>query len=86
VFDGALVIFGGAFLLAPGFITDVLGLSLLLPPTRALYRRFIVSSVLGRTPAGRAAMYASRAARRRRPPSDVEGTAHEVPSDPPRLP
>ncbi|HET8537354.1 MAG TPA: FxsA family protein [Solirubrobacteraceae bacterium] len=86
VFDGALVIFGGAFLLAPGFITDVLGLSLLLPPTRALYRRFIVTSVLGRTPAGRAAMYASRAARRRRPPSDVEGTAHEVPSDPPRLP
>jgi len=84
-FDGALVILGGAFLLAPGFITDVLGLSLLLPPTRALYRRFIVRSVLGRTPAGRAAMFASRRTRRQ-PPSDVEGTAHEVPSDQPRLP
>ena len=83
-FDGALVILGGAFLLAPGFITDVLGLSLLLPPTRALYRRFIVRSVLGRTPAGRAAMFASR--RARRPPSDVDGTAHEVHSDPPQLP
>lgn len=83
-FDGALVIFGGAFLLAPGFITDALGLSLLLPPTRALYRRFIVHAVLGRTPAGRAAMFASR--RARRPPGDVEGTAHEVPHDPPRLP
>jgi len=84
-FDGALVILGGAFLLAPGFITDVLGLSLLLPPTRALYRRFIVHSVLGRTPAGRVAMFASRRARPQ-PPSDVEGTAHEVSSDPPQLP
>ena len=83
-FDGALVIFGGAFLLAPGFITDVLGLSLLLPPSRALIRRFIVRSVLGRTPAGRVAMSASR--RARRPPGDVEGTAHEVNSDPPQLP
>src|SRR6266536_4636802 len=29
VVDGALVIFGGAFLLAPGFITDVFGIVLL---------------------------------------------------------
>lgn len=91
VFDGALVIFGGAFLLAPGFITDVLGASLLLPPTRALYRRFVVRSVLRRTPAGRAAMFATGRTRRERPPearppADVEGTAHEIPSDPPQLP
>jgi UPF0716 protein FxsA len=38
VLDGALVIFGGALLLTPGFLTDVLGLALLLPPTRALVR------------------------------------------------
>src|SRR3954470_18530362 len=38
VFDGAMVIVGGAFLLAPGFITDVIGLLLLIPPTRALFR------------------------------------------------
>ena len=38
VVDGAMVIMGGAFLLAPGFITDVIGLLLLLPPTRALLR------------------------------------------------
>src|SRR5918996_6238911 len=37
--DGVLVIFGGAFLITPGFITDVLGLLMLLPPTRALIRR-----------------------------------------------
>ena len=33
-----LVIFGGALLLTPGFITDILGLVLLIPPTRALVR------------------------------------------------
>ncbi len=38
VLDGAMVIAGGAFLLAPGFITDVIGLLLLIPPTRALLR------------------------------------------------
>ena len=32
--DGVLVIFGGAFLITPGFLTDVIGLLLLLPPTR----------------------------------------------------
>src|ERR671939_516687 len=46
VLDGALVIFGGAFLLTPGFLTDVLGLILLLPPTRSLVRRGLVKAVL----------------------------------------
>ncbi len=41
VLDGAMVIVGGAFLLAPGFITDVIGLLLLLPPTRALFRGLV---------------------------------------------
>src|SRR5437763_15634484 len=73
VLDGALVIFGGAFLITPGFISDVVGLIFLLPPTRALARRFIVRSVLRRTPAGRAAMFATRRAEDavwRRPPAD----------------
>jgi len=90
-FDGALVIFGGAFLLAPGFITDVLGLSLLLPPSRALVRRFIVRAVLGRTPAGRMAMFATQRTRgghdaTARPPGDVDGTAEEIRPEPPQLP
>ena len=42
MFDGAAIIVGGAFLLAPGFITDVIGLSLLIPPTRGLYRRILM--------------------------------------------
>ena len=39
VLDGVLIIVGGAFLLTPGFITDIFGLVLLLPPTRAVVRR-----------------------------------------------
>lgn len=42
VFDGAAIVFGGALLLSPGFITDFLGLLLLLPPTRALLRRTLM--------------------------------------------
>jgi UPF0716 protein FxsA len=41
VMDGVLVIFGGAFLITPGFLTDFLGLILLIPPTRAVVRRQI---------------------------------------------
>src|SRR5919107_2090136 len=37
--DGVLVIFGGALLITPGFLTDILGLLLLIPPTRAVIRR-----------------------------------------------
>ena len=39
VADGALVLLAGALLLTPGFLSDVLGVLLLLPPTRALARR-----------------------------------------------
>jgi UPF0716 protein FxsA len=89
VLDGMLVIFGGAFLLTPGFISDIFGVIFLLPPTRALARRFIVRQVLRRTPAGRVAMFATRRAENaawRGHAGDVDGTAHEVNTDPPRLP
>ena len=38
VFDGVLVIMGGALLITPGFLTDIVGLIFLIPPTRALIR------------------------------------------------
>ena len=41
VLDGVLIIFGGALLLTPGFITDIFGLALLIPPTRAIVRTFL---------------------------------------------
>src|ERR1044072_3338241 len=40
-FDGAMIVVGGAFLLAPGFITDVIGFLLLVPPTRAVVRAVV---------------------------------------------
>lgn len=42
ILDGVLVIFAGALLLTPGFITDILALALLLPPSRAFVRRSLV--------------------------------------------
>src|ERR687889_1885523 len=48
VMDGALVLFGGALLLTPGFLSDVLGLLLLLPPTRAVVRGVVARRVLPR--------------------------------------
>jgi len=39
--NGALVLFGGLLILVPGFITDAVGLLLLIPPTRALARRAV---------------------------------------------
>ncbi|HEX3618329.1 MAG TPA: FxsA family protein [Solirubrobacteraceae bacterium] len=42
VVDGTLVLVGAVLLLVPGFITDTIGLLLLLPPTRALARRGVL--------------------------------------------
>jgi UPF0716 protein FxsA len=41
VADGAMVLLAGALLLTPGFLTDVVGVLLLLPPTRAALRRLV---------------------------------------------
>jgi UPF0716 protein FxsA len=73
VIDGVLVIFGGAFLITPGFITDIVGLLLLLPPTRSVIRSAVVRR-LGRRVAGGTATRFGRAAPR---DYDVEGTARE---------
>jgi UPF0716 protein FxsA len=45
ILDGVMIILGGALLLTPGFITDLLGLFLLLPPTRAVIRRVLARSI-----------------------------------------
>lgn len=99
VLDAALVIFGGALLLTPGFLSDLLGLILLLPPTRALVRRVLVAR-FGRLLVANAAAGAQNRAGRMftfqtggpRGPSRgvgydvVEGTAREVPPRPRELP
>lgn len=48
--DGMLIAAAGVLIVLPGFVSDVLGLLLLLPPTRALVRRRILRSASGRTP------------------------------------
>lgn len=77
VVEGVLVIFGGAFLITPGFITDIVGVLLLLPPTRR-----VIGRVLTRRLARRIDV---RFAATRRPPADVEGTAREYEMPTPRL-
>lgn len=37
--DGALILIGGCCLIVPGFVSDLFGLVLLVPPTRAFLRR-----------------------------------------------
>ena len=46
--DGALVILGGALLLTPGFVTDVVGLLCVAPPTRAMVRGALTALVTAR--------------------------------------
>ena len=48
VADGALVIFGGALLLTPGFATDLFGLACVLPFTRGGLRRVLTRVVTAR--------------------------------------
>src|SRR4051812_27783160 len=85
VLDGILVIFGGALLLTPGFITDIFGIAFLLPPTRAVVRRVLVRRFADR-------MIAAATRGRPRPShADVEGDAVDVEGDavevdPDRLP
>jgi UPF0716 protein FxsA len=77
VLDGALVLIGGALLIVPGFISDVLGAIALLPPTRALLRRQLARNMQSRFVVG-----ATRFAGGRRP-YDVDSTATDL--EPPRL-
>jgi UPF0716 protein FxsA len=83
VVDGLLIVVGGTLLLAPGFITDIFGLFLLIPPTRAIVRSVLKRFTIGRFvvvgmpggggPAGPAS--GDRPSR----DYDFEATAEEVP-------
>jgi UPF0716 protein FxsA len=96
VANGVMVVVGGTLLLTPGFITDVAGLLLLIPPTRALIRRGLFGFLRRRFrvvegPAG----WGYDRMRRPTPgpggrppdrPYNVEGSAREVPPEPGELP
>ena len=72
--DGVLILIGGLLVLLPGFVSDVLGLLCLLPPTRRLLGRALVGWALTR---GRATVVRVRATR---------GPAGAPPPSPPAPP
>jgi UPF0716 protein FxsA len=76
VFDGALVLIGGLLLIVPGFITDALGILLLLPPTRSLTRH-LATRRLQASVIHRAARFVPRS-RRGGPRYDVDSTATDI--------
>ena len=78
VLDGALVLFGGALLLTPGFITDLVGILLLLPPTRAIARRVLVKRLAHRMVVSMTTPRPGAARPRPGGPADVEGTAVDI--------
>jgi UPF0716 protein FxsA len=87
VFDGALIILGGALLLTPGFISDVFGILFLLPPTRATIRVALTRLFRRRMAMGQKAVFWGESAfakARHHPdphahprPTDIEGTGTE---------
>jgi UPF0716 protein FxsA len=89
--DGGMIILGGALLLAPGFITDIFGFLLLIPPTRALLRGLVARlarrrvsfawTVAGPPPPPPGSNGRARPSRS----YDVEGTAQEVTDPPPEI-
>jgi UPF0716 protein FxsA len=72
VVDGGLIVAGAALLIVPGFITDVIGLLLLIGPARALARRGIA-----RHARSRFVVQATSFGSGRRP-YDVDSTATDV--------
>ena len=78
VVDGVLIMLGGVLFVIPGFITDVIGAGLLLPPLRALARGFVV-----RHAQSRAVRAAARFSGAPRADYDAEATATDI--DGPRL-
>jgi UPF0716 protein FxsA len=68
--DGVLILIGGLLVLLPGFVSDVLGLLCLLPPTRRLLGRALVGWALTR---GRGTVVRVRSTRMPGPPGPPAG-------------
>ena len=101
VADGLMIAVGGTLLLTPGFITDIVGLLLLIPPTRAIARRLLrgifarrflivgMSGLGGGPPhqgPPRGGSSSDSGDQSASHPYDFDGTAEEVDPDDPQLP
>jgi UPF0716 protein FxsA len=80
VLDGALIVVGGSLLIIPGFITDVFGLLLLLPPTRWLARAGLVRNLQSRLVRRATRFGGAPRSGGGSPAFDIESTATDVPS------
>jgi UPF0716 protein FxsA len=92
VADGVLIVIGGTLLLAPGFLTDIVGLLLLIPPTRAIARATLKRFTVGRfTVVGMASTSSGRFGGDGTQPGpnrhyDFDATAQEIPPEDRELP
>jgi UPF0716 protein FxsA len=85
VADGLMIAVGATLLLTPGFITDIFGLFLLIPPTRAIARRLLRSFAARRFVVVGAAGGARDAYRRYDSTGrdyDFDASAEEIDDDP----
>lgn len=84
ILDGVMIILGGAFLLTPGFLTDAIGLLLLIPPTRAIIKRGAARSIRRRGVVTRVAFSAPSFGSR--PRDGANGEGRQEPRPPRELP
>lgn len=84
VADGLLIAIGGTLLLTPGFVTDIVGLTFLIPPTRAIVRRLLRGVVARRFVV--VGMPGSTGPSPTRRSYDYDSTAEEIDGGDPRLP
>jgi UPF0716 protein FxsA len=81
VVDGLLIFVGGLMLITPGILTDVVGLSMVMPSTRRVFARFVRAWFERQIAAGRVQVYPPGSPSPRGRPGgviDVEGEVIEV--------
>jgi UPF0716 protein FxsA len=81
VIDGFLIFIGGLMLITPGILTDIAGLSMVMPPTRRVIAGFVRGWVERQIAAGRVQVYApgyNGPAGRPQEVIEVEGEVVEV--------
>jgi len=59
VIDGFLIFIGGVLLITPGILTDIAGLSMVMPPTRRVIARFVRAWFERQIASGHVQVYAS---------------------------
>ncbi|HSS04648.1 MAG TPA: FxsA family protein [Solirubrobacterales bacterium] len=88
VADGLMIAVGATLLLTPGFVTDIFGFLLLIPPTRAIARRLLRAYAAHRFVV--VGIGGIRGAPPRQDPTgrtyDFDGSAEEIDPDDPQLP